>query len=263
MKAASFAGVSGRSISARSSASATALAMHTGVLMQLPSPTPLAPSGVKGERDLDVQHDRGGHFGRGRHEIVGEGAGQESAVGRIGIFLIDGGAERMGEAAGDLARDHAGMQHAAAVMHGDVFVDPYRAGDAVDLDPAEIEDEAVTERGIDFVLVARRRQLRRRPEHRFAKSLARLPAQCQATNDWRRQAGRRGTHCPDCRARARVRRRIRFLRPARSTAPRRRVAACRAAGTPPDARRRRPPAQSGWNNCPTRSTRHRGWYRVR
>ena len=31
------------------SASATALAMQTGVLMQLPSPTPLAPSGVNGD----------------------------------------------------------------------------------------------------------------------------------------------------------------------------------------------------------------------
>ena len=48
-----FEGVNGNSIalgSTRSpSASATALAMHTGVLMLLPSPTPLAPSGVNGD----------------------------------------------------------------------------------------------------------------------------------------------------------------------------------------------------------------------
>ena len=31
------------------SASATALAMQTGVLMQLPSPTPFVPSGVNGD----------------------------------------------------------------------------------------------------------------------------------------------------------------------------------------------------------------------
>ena len=49
--AASFAGVAGRSIASRRSASAIALAMHTGVDMQLPSPTPLAPSGVKGDGD--------------------------------------------------------------------------------------------------------------------------------------------------------------------------------------------------------------------
>ncbi|MNW07991.1 hypothetical protein D3C71_2046980 [compost metagenome] len=42
-------GVSGRRMSARPRASATALAMHTGVLMLLPSPTPLAPRGVNGD----------------------------------------------------------------------------------------------------------------------------------------------------------------------------------------------------------------------
>src|SRR5262249_57321988 len=42
--AASFAGVIGRSIVSIPSASATALARHTGVLMQFPSPTPFAPS---------------------------------------------------------------------------------------------------------------------------------------------------------------------------------------------------------------------------
>ena len=76
--AASFAGVSGRSMASTPSASATALAMQTGVDMQLPSPTPLAPSGVNGEglsmcRISDVRH-----LGRGRHQIVGEGAGEEA-----------------------------------------------------------------------------------------------------------------------------------------------------------------------------------------
>ena len=47
--AAILAGVSGRSMDATPSASATALARHTGVDMQLPSPTPFLPSGVKGE----------------------------------------------------------------------------------------------------------------------------------------------------------------------------------------------------------------------
>ena len=42
------AGVSGRSRASAPSASATALARQTGVVMQLPSPTPLAPSGVTG-----------------------------------------------------------------------------------------------------------------------------------------------------------------------------------------------------------------------
>src|SRR6202035_93896 len=42
-------GVNGTLISATPSASATALAMQTGVLIALPSATPLAPSGVTGE----------------------------------------------------------------------------------------------------------------------------------------------------------------------------------------------------------------------
>ena len=42
-------GVNGRLISGTPSASATALAIQTGVLIALPSATPLAPSGVNGE----------------------------------------------------------------------------------------------------------------------------------------------------------------------------------------------------------------------
>ena len=46
---ANLAGTSGKTRSLAPIASATALAMQTGVDMQLPSPTPFDPSGVKGE----------------------------------------------------------------------------------------------------------------------------------------------------------------------------------------------------------------------
>jgi hypothetical protein len=53
MRPSTRSGVSGRRRSAKSpsgeSASATALATHTGVLMLLPSPRPLAPRGVNGD----------------------------------------------------------------------------------------------------------------------------------------------------------------------------------------------------------------------
>jgi hypothetical protein len=49
MCCASLAGVIGSTMSSIPNASATALAMHTGVDMQLPSPTPLAPRGVNGD----------------------------------------------------------------------------------------------------------------------------------------------------------------------------------------------------------------------
>src|SRR5271169_1678675 len=42
-------GVSGSARSATPSASATALARQTGVLIELPSPTPFAPNGVTGD----------------------------------------------------------------------------------------------------------------------------------------------------------------------------------------------------------------------
>ena len=42
-------GVAGSGTSFTSSASAIALAMHAGTLMQLPSANPLAPSGVSGD----------------------------------------------------------------------------------------------------------------------------------------------------------------------------------------------------------------------
>ncbi|MDT4869637.1 hypothetical protein FQZ97_1046780 [compost metagenome] len=59
-------GVSGSTMSARPSASATALAMQGGVLMLLPSPRPLAPSGVKG---LGVSRCR--IMGSGTSQVVG------------------------------------------------------------------------------------------------------------------------------------------------------------------------------------------------
>ena len=42
---------------------------------------------------------------------------------------------------------------------------------AIDLDAAEIEDEAVAERGVDLVVLGRRGQFRRRPEHGLADRL--------------------------------------------------------------------------------------------
>ena len=170
MCAASFAGVSGRSIAASPSASATALARQTGVLMQLPSPTPLAPSGVNGDGDSTCRmagralpwSSAGDSRRRSRREK------RRPAVGEL---LVKRGTERLREAAGDLTRHHAGMQNAAAVMHRDIFVDAHRARDAIDLDAAEIEDEAVAERRIDLVGVGRRGQLRRRPEYGLADRL--------------------------------------------------------------------------------------------
>ena len=92
-----------------------------------------------------MQDQRGRDLGRGRHQVIGERAGQERTVRRIGVFLVERGTDRMRQAAGDLARHHAGMQHAPAIVHAHVFVDTHRAGVAIDFDATEVEDEAVAQ----------------------------------------------------------------------------------------------------------------------
>jgi len=72
-------GVAGSCTFLTPSASAMALAMHAGTLMQLPSARPLAPSGVNGDGRLDVQEFNRRDFAHGRHQIIGERAGEEGA----------------------------------------------------------------------------------------------------------------------------------------------------------------------------------------
>ena len=66
MSAMTFEGVSGKRISSTPSASATAFAMHGGVLMLLPSPSPFAPNGVNG-----VGVSRCTITGSGTSQVVG------------------------------------------------------------------------------------------------------------------------------------------------------------------------------------------------
>src|SRR3984957_13941130 len=88
-------------------------------------------------------------------QIVGKGSGQEAAVGTIGVFLVERGADRLREAAADLPVDHGRMQDRPAVMHGDVAVDPRLQGRAIYFDAAEIEDEAVAQRRVDMIFFVR------------------------------------------------------------------------------------------------------------
>ena len=134
----------------------------------------------------------------------------------VGIdeFLVERGAERMRKPAGHLARHHAGMQHAAAVVHGDVFVDAHRAGDAIDLDAAEIEDEAVAERGVDVVRLRSARSVAAASRTRSRGAPGRHPAACPAPNGRRGDARRTAARCRDCRvARDAAGRELDLLRP--------------------------------------------------
>ena len=121
-----------------------------------------------------MQHDRLWHFHRRRHQIIGKRAGQKAAVIGIGILFIERCTERLGKAAADLPRHHRRMQDAAAIVHRDIAVEADGAGRRIDLDAAEIENEAMAQRAIDLVGVGRRRELRRRPENRLADSLTKI-----------------------------------------------------------------------------------------
>src|SRR5262249_60858326 len=98
----------------------------------------------------------------------------ESADRRVGVFLGQVSPERVGKAAGYLPRYHGRMQDASAVVGGHVAVDADGAGAAVDLNAADIEDEAVAERGVDFVARCRGAQLGGGPEGGLADGVVEL-----------------------------------------------------------------------------------------
>jgi hypothetical protein len=95
--------------------------MHTGVLIEFPSATPLAPSGVTGD---------------------GVSWRKISSSGIIDEPLVQGGADRHREPAAHLAVAQVRVQNSPGVVQAHILVDANRAGITVDLDPAEIEDEA-------------------------------------------------------------------------------------------------------------------------
>ena len=111
------------------------------------------------------------HFDRGRQQVVGERAGQEAAVRCVGVFFIERRAQGLREPAADLPIDHSGMQDRAAIMHRHVAVDARHQRRAIDFHAAEIENESVAKRRVDPILLVRRREFRRRPEHGFANRL--------------------------------------------------------------------------------------------
>ena len=131
----------------------------------------LRPERCEGRRRLHVDYLRLRHLGSGRQQIVGQRSRQEASIIAVGIFLVERSAQGLREAAVDLPVHHAGMQDRAAIMHGHVAVDACFKGGAIDLHAAEIEDEAVAERGVDAILIVRRRQFRWRPEHGLANGL--------------------------------------------------------------------------------------------
>ena len=130
-----------------------------------------------------VEDERIGHLARGRHQVVGERAGEEAPVLGIGELLVERRAHGVGEGAADLAVNQRRIEAAAGIVGGDVAVDGDGAGEAVDLDATEIEDEAVSGRAVDPVVIVRRREFRRRSSARSRVApAARRRAGCPATS---------------------------------------------------------------------------------
>ncbi len=62
-------------------------------------------------------------FNRGRQQIVGESAGQKSAVRGVGVFFIERRTQGLRESAADLSVDHSGVKDGAAIVHRHIAVD--------------------------------------------------------------------------------------------------------------------------------------------
>ena len=79
----------------------------------------------------------------GRHPIIGKAGRQEAAVLPVDELLVEGGSHPVGKPAEHLAVEECGVQYPPGVVHRHVFVDMHLSGVAVDLDAAEIENEAI------------------------------------------------------------------------------------------------------------------------
>ena len=99
-----------------------------------------------------------GHLACGRHQVVGEGAGQERCRRRRRRTPRISAAPRPGRSRRGSARrpcrDAGCVPQSCMVTYRSMRT---CAGVAVDLDAAEVEDEAVAERGVDLVVFGRAR----------------------------------------------------------------------------------------------------------
>ena len=102
------------------SASSTAAARAAGAIMRPPSPPPLTPYSVKGDGVSTWPISKARHLQRGGQEVVHEAAGQRLALGVVGALLVEGHADALGDAAGDLAAEALRIDDGAHVVDGDV-----------------------------------------------------------------------------------------------------------------------------------------------
>ena len=78
-----------------------------------------------------------------RHRIIGKAARQKAAVLAVDELLVEGGSDPVRKPAEHLAVEERGVQNPPGIVHRHVFVEMHLSGVAVDLDTAEIENEAI------------------------------------------------------------------------------------------------------------------------
>ena len=105
----------------------------------------------------------------GRHRIIGKGARQEAAILAVNKLLVECCTHPVRECAEHLSVEERRVQDSPSVVHRHVFIDAHLSGIAVNLDAAEIENEAIGGRAVDFVGLGRRVEPGRCPEYGFAQ----------------------------------------------------------------------------------------------
>ena len=131
-------------------------------------------------------------------------------------------------------------------------------GDAIDLDAAEIEDEAVAERAVDLVGLGRRASSSGGVQNTVSRMAPDRRRGSRPGDQWLVAASRENESALSGLSRGRMRPSANAIVVGGDVELRRRDARelGRAACARQDAPRRRPPPRSGWNNCRRRSTRH-------
>ena len=128
-----------------------------------------AERGQRRQRFL-VQHLDVWDFAHRRHEIIGEGAGEERALFVVNEFLIERRGNALREGAAHLPISDHRIEDAAGIVHRNVAIDADLIGQRIDLDAAHVEHETVSQRCVDAVVARRRLELRRRPQRGLAQS---------------------------------------------------------------------------------------------
>ena len=131
---------------------------------RVPLADPLGAECRHGRRGREMADAQRRNVGRGRGEVVDERRGHQVARLVVDVALVQRGGDAVGEPAEHLAVGEERVEEQARVVHRDVVEHPHLARLPLDLDGADVDDEAVGGGGGDAIVVVGRVEVRRRPE---------------------------------------------------------------------------------------------------